>query len=119
MKHNFDAAVPEQEKAFLDTLKPSSSVRVMASPAIATSIARVGGAPHVFFANFAGLRGRENPVQTRQSGVRVSVAGISKARGFFLPFLGEVSSVEAVAGNGEVTFNLPAIDKGAVFWWTP
>jgi hypothetical protein len=119
LKKNFDATTPEQAQAFLDKLNPASSVRVLASPAIATSIAQVEGTPHVFFANFAGLRGGVNPVQAPQSGVRVSVAGISKARGFFLPFLGTISSVEAVAGNGEATFNLPAIEKGAVFWWTP
>jgi hypothetical protein len=119
LKNKFEAAAPEQEEAFLDALKPSSSVRVFASTVMATSIARVEGEPHVFFANFAGLRGGENPVQAPQNGVRVAVAGVSKAHGFFLPFLGEVSSVEGVAGNGVVTFTLPTIEKGAVFWWTP
>jgi Glycosyl hydrolase-like 10 len=119
LKKNFDETAPEQEQAFLDLLKPAGSIQVFASPAIATSIARVEGRPHVFFANFAGLRGGENPVQISQGGVRVEVAGISKARGFFLPFLGEVLNVEGVAGNGGVTFNLPAIEKGAVFWWEP
>jgi len=119
LKKNFDETTPQQEQAFLDALKPSSSVRVFASAAMATSIARVEGTPHVFFANFAGLRGGGNPVQAPQSGVRIAVAGVSTARGFFLPFLGEVSNVDGVAGNGEVTFNLPTIDKGAVFWWTP
>jgi Glycosyl hydrolase-like 10 len=119
LKKSFDTAAPEQEQAFLDALKPSSSVRVSASAAIATSIARVEGEPHVFFANFAGLRGGVNPVQIPQSGVRVEVAGDTKIRGFFLSFLGEVSSVEGVAGNGVVTFTLPAIEKGAVFWWKP
>jgi hypothetical protein len=92
-------------------------VRVFASPAMATSIAQVEGTPHVFFANFVGLRGGVNPVQTPQKNVRVEVAGTSKAQGYFLPFLGEVSKVEGVGGNGEVTFTLPAIEKGAVFWW--
>jgi hypothetical protein len=101
----------------LDKLKPESSVHVLASPAVATSIAQVQGSPHVFFANFAGLRGGVNPVQTPQTGVRVEVAGLSKTRGFFLPFLGEVSNVEGVAGNRGVTFTLPPIEKGAVFWW--
>jgi len=90
---------------------------VFASPLMATSIAQVEGKPHVFFANFAGLKGGVNPVQTPQTGVRVSVTGASKPRGFFLPFMGEVSSVDGVAGSDGVTFTLPPIEKGAVFWW--
>jgi hypothetical protein len=57
-----------------------------------------------------------NPVQTPQKNVRVEIAGTSATRGYFLPFLGEVSKVEGVAGNGKVTFTLPEIEKGAVFW---
>jgi hypothetical protein len=114
---NFASTTPDIEQAFLDKLQPSSSVRIFASPEMATSIAQVEGAPHVFFANFAGLRGGVNPVQTPQKDVRVEIAGTSEARGYFLPFLGEVSKVDGVAENDKVTFTLPAIEKGAVFWW--
>jgi hypothetical protein len=119
LKNNFESAKPGQEQVFIDALKASRSIRVSASPGMATSIAQVEGEPHVFFANFAGLRGGENPVQTPQRGVKVEVAGIEKAQGFFLPFLGEVSTVQGAADNGAVTFTLPTIDKGAVFWWKP
>jgi hypothetical protein len=118
LKSNFDDTTPDEESNFFDKLKPESSVKVTASPAIATSIARVDGEPHIFFANFAGLRGGVNPVQTPQKGVRVQVAGSNNAKGFFLPFMGQVSSVKAVPQDGGVAFTLPVIDKGAVFWWT-
>ena len=117
LSKDFRATSPDKEQALLDKLQPSSSIRVFASPAIATSIAEVEGAPHVFFANFAGLQGGVNPVQTPQKDVRIEVNGISKAQGYFLPFLGEVSKVNGVAENGKVTFTLPVIEKGAVFWW--
>jgi hypothetical protein len=117
LSKDFAATTPDKEQAFLDKLQPSSSVRVFASAAMATSIAQVEGTPHVFFANFVGLRGGVNPVQTPQNNVRVEVAGTTKAQGYFLPFLGEVSKVEGVGRNGEVTFTLPVIEKGAVFWW--
>jgi len=117
LSKDFASTTPEKEQAFLDKLQPSSSIEVFASPAIATSIAQVEGTPHVFFANFAGLRGGVNPVQTPQKDVRVEVAETSKAQGYFLPFMGEVSKVDGVAGNGKITFTLPAIEKGAVFWW--
>src|SRR5581483_286122 len=81
LKSNFDDTTPDEESNFFDKLKPESSVKVTASPAIATSIARVDGEPHIFFANFAGLRGGVNPVQTPQKGVRVQVAGSNNAKG--------------------------------------
>lgn len=117
LNKDFAGTTPDKEQAFLDKVQPSSSIQVFASPEVATSIARVDGTPHVFFANFAGLRGGVNSVQTPQKDVRVEVQGTNKAQGHFLPFLGEVSKVDGVAGNGKVTFTLPAIEKGAVFWW--
>jgi hypothetical protein len=117
LSKDFAGTTPDKEQAFLDKLQPSKSIQVFASPAMATSIAQVEGTPHVFFANFAGLRGGVNPVQTPQKNVLVEVTVSGKAQGYFLPFLGEVSKVDGVTGNGKVTFTLPAIEKGAVFWW--
>lgn len=119
LKNNFESTKPEREQAFIDALKASSSIRVSASARMASSIAQVEGEPHVFFANFAGLRAGENPVQTPERGVRVEVSGIGKSQGFFLPFMGEVSTVQGAVDNGAVTFTLPTIEKGAVFWWRP
>jgi hypothetical protein len=107
---------PDVEHEFLENLKVVTPVRVAASNMIATSIARVDGKTHVFFANFAGLEGGVNPVQTPQTGVQVTVAGAGSGRGYFLPFLGEVQPVAGVVGDGGVVYKLPAIEKGAVFW---
>jgi hypothetical protein len=117
LNKNFAVTTPDKEQAFLDKVQPLSSIQVFASPAMATSIAQVEGMPHLFFANFAGLRGGENAVQTPQRDVRVEVTGANNARGYFLPFLGEVAKVDGVARDGKVTFALPVIEKGAVFWW--
>jgi len=110
---------PDQEREFLESLKAETTVRVVASQMVATSIAQVDGKTHVFFANFAGLQGGVNPVQTPQTGVQVTVTGAAKGRGFFLPFLGEVQPVTGTAGDGGINFKLPAIEKGAVFWYEP
>ncbi len=117
LQKNFDSANPDQEQEFLDSLKSEAAVHVVASRMLATSIAQVDGKPHVFFANFAGLRGGMNPVQTPQSGVRVTISGATKGRGFFLPFLGDVQSVVGTASAAGMTYTLPAIEKGAVFWY--
>jgi hypothetical protein len=119
LQKDFDAASPDQEHEFLESLKAEGAVRVVASAMLATSIVRVNGSPHVFFANFAGLRGGVNPVQTPQAGIEVVISGNTRGRGFFLPFLGDVQSVEGVIGPRGVTYNLPTIQKGAVFWYEP
>lgn len=119
LQQDFSAATPDDEKQFLDSLKPQQQIHVTAGTSVATSISSVDGNPHVYFANFTGLRGGANPVQTPQSGVQVTVRGANQGHGFFLPFLGQVSKVDAVPNGDAVTFNLPPIQKGAVFWWEP
>jgi hypothetical protein len=116
LEHDFDSAVPSQERDFLDRLEAPSQIHVLAGPAVATSIARVAGKAHIFFANFAGLRAGANPVQTPQRGVQVSFAGDSGTHGIFLPFLGSETPVNGTKVDGEVRFTLPMIEKGAVFW---
>jgi hypothetical protein len=119
LQKDFDAATPEREHEFLESLKSEASVRVVGSPMLATSIARVSGNPHVFLANFAGLRGGVNPIQTPQTGVQVTISGAKKGRGFFLPFLGDAQPLDGTVSASGVTFNLPTIAKGAVFWYEP
>jgi hypothetical protein len=112
-------ANPDQEREFLESLKSEPVVRVVASTMMATSIAKVDGQTHVFFANFAGLQGGVNPIQTPQTGVQVTVSGATGGHGFFLPFLGEVQPLKGAAGDSGISYTLPAIEKGAVFWYEP
>jgi hypothetical protein len=119
LQKDFDTATPDREHEFLESLKAEVAVRVVASPMLATSIARVDTKAHVFFANFAGLRGGVNPVQTPETGVQVTITHATKGRGFFLPFLGDVQLLEGTASADGLTYNLPAIQKGAVFWYEP
>src|SRR5580704_17245224 len=111
---NFEDLSIESEKQFLGTLN-QSTIRVAASPMVATQIASVDGQTHVFFANFKGLRAKENPVQTPETHAAVTVPG--KVRGHFLPFLGEEAAITGQYRAGSTEFDLPAIDKGAVVWF--
>jgi len=112
-------STPDQEHEFLQSLRADTRLRVVASHMIATSIAQVNGKTHVFFANFAGLKGGVNPIQSPQTGVRITVSEAQKGRGFFLPFLGDVQPLTGTAGDGGIVYKLPAIEKGAVFWYEP
>ena len=49
------------------------------------------------------------------TGVEVSLKSKSE-KGLFLPFLGEVQTVQGARHGDTVTFSLPPITKGAVFW---
>ncbi len=120
LEKDFESASPESQGEFLASLRGGYEVRIEASPKIATSIARTSdGHINCFFANFAGLKGGVNPVQTPQSGVKVTISSKAADKGFFLPFLGEVQTVSGVRNGESVTFTLPTITKGAVFWFEP
>jgi hypothetical protein len=77
----------------------------------------VDGKPHVFFANFQGLRSKENAVQTPEKHAEVTVPG--KVQGHFLPFLGDEATIAGRFENGSTHFDLPEIAKGAVVWFEP
>jgi hypothetical protein len=117
---DFDHASPDSQREFLAALRGGDAVRVEASLHMATSISKTtDGHINVFFANFEGLKGGVNPVQTPQTGVQVTVTSKSNLKGSFLPFLGEVQTVQSVRHGESLTFTLPTITKGAVFWYEP
>jgi hypothetical protein len=118
LEKDFEHADPDSQQGLLDTLQGSDSVKIKAGPRVATSIARTSdGHINVFFANFAGLRGGSNPIQTPQTGIEVNVKSAAEGRGFVLPFLGEAQEIKGLRHGDVVTFSLPTITKGAVFWY--
>jgi hypothetical protein len=120
LEKDFEHASPDSEAAFLTSLRGGNSVQIKAGTQVATSIARTSDDHiNVFFANFAGLRGGSNPVQTPQTGVEVSVTSANAGKGLFLPFLGEAQAVSGIRHGDSITFTLPPITKGAVFWYEP
>ena len=120
LEKDFEHASPDSEQAFFDSLQGSTAVRIKAGPQVATSIARTSdGHISCFFANFTGLRGGSNPIATSQSGVEVSVISKSEGKGFFLPFLGEIQTVKGARHGDALTFALPPITRGGVFWYEP
>ena len=120
LEQDFDHALPVSQHPFLDALKGGETVRITAEPQLSTSIARTSdGRINCFFANFAGLRGGVNPVQTPQSGVEVTVKSHAGGKGIFLPFLGTAQPIPGVQHQDSITFRLPPITKGAVFRYEP
>jgi hypothetical protein len=117
LETDFEHTTPHMQQAFLDSLSANEDIQISASPSVASSVAMVNGDPHVFVANFAGLVGGKNPVQIPQNDVRISMPLVPNHSGFFLAFLGDVQKLDGVKANGSITFTLPAISKGGVFWY--
>lgn len=114
-------AQPSDVADFLRDLGPAPRIAIKASAGIVTHIAAVDGAPHVFFANFKGLVRGGNAVQEPESHAKVMVRPSSSAipKAYFLPFLGQVREIPGVQADGQIAFDLPDIQKGAVFWLIP
>jgi hypothetical protein len=120
LEQDFDHASPTSQQSFLDALKGGDSVHILAGPQVATSIARTpDGTIHCFFANFSGLRGGSNPVQTLQSGIEVAVQSNSEGKGSFLPFLGTPQTLSGSRSANVATFKLPLMGKGGAFSYVP
>jgi hypothetical protein len=120
LEKDFEHGFSDLQKSFLDSLVGGRALQIKAGDQVATSIARTSdGRTNCFFANFAGLVAGSNPIQTPQSGIEVSLKTKSEGKAFFLPFMGDVQSVQGTRHGDSVTFQLPDITRGAVFWMEP
>jgi hypothetical protein len=100
----------------LAAIKYDPTIEVAASPFVATQITDVDGNPHVFIANFRGLQPGANAVQTPETDAKVSIPAGESTRAYFLPFLGVVRQLRGEPHDGKMVYQLPPIEKGAVFW---
>ena len=114
LEQDFSRTMPAQAQNFIAQLEFGAEITIEASASVATHITSVDGRPHVFFANFKGLIGEKNPVQTPETGAMLVVSG--QAIGRFLPFLGEIQTLRGESKNSKTTFLIPPITKGAVVW---
>jgi hypothetical protein len=111
---NLEKSDPQQAKEFLAALGHEGEIEITASPLVATSVAMVDGKPHIFLANFSGLRGGVNPIPTPQKGVTLRLrAGTSV---HYLPFLGEVQTIRGEHDGDRMVFRLPDVGRGGVAW---
>ncbi len=111
---NLENAEPAKAKDFLTSLRGQGEIEINASALVATSIAMVDGKPHIFFANFSGLRGGENPFPTPQKNVTLRLRTQAKVR--FLPFLGNVEEVRGTREGDVFVYHLPELQRGGVAW---
>jgi hypothetical protein len=111
---DLEKADPQQAKAFLDALRHEGEIEITASPRVATSIAMVDGKPHIFFANFDGLRAGKNPVPTPQRTITLKLR--TQARVRYLPFLGSPREIRGTRQDDGFLYRLPELTRGGVAW---
>lgn len=109
---NLEKADPAQAKDFLNALHGEGQIEIRASSLVASSIATVDGKPHIFLANFSGLRGGSNPLPTPQKDITLRLRNQAKVR--FLPFLGNVQDVRGTRDGDGFVYHLPEVQRGAV-----
>ncbi len=93
-----------------------TKITIEASPFISTQLALVEGRPHVFLANFSGLKSDEVANQIPGKDIKINFRGTAGARVFYLPFLGEKQELKAQFLNGQIICTLPTVEKGGVVW---
>ncbi|MCB9069423.1 MAG: hypothetical protein H6629_16660 [Calditrichae bacterium] len=109
-----------QLQAFTDhltgDLKFQPAVEVQASPFVATQIAEVDGKPHVFLANFKGLKGKENANQIPEQNATVAFPAKKGATVYSLDYLGKVKKIGSEWKNGKLHCSVPTFKRGMVVW---
>ncbi|HOZ20885.1 MAG TPA: hypothetical protein PLO28_03815 [bacterium] len=99
-----------------ELLQYKPAVTLQASPYVAAQIAAVDGKPHLFLANFGGLKAKEVAVPAAEQGVTVTFPGTAASRVHFLPYLGTELLLEGQHADGRVKIVLPPLERGAVVW---
>ncbi|UCF64668.1 MAG: hypothetical protein JSW33_02200 [bacterium] len=104
------------ERKLRQDLQYEPAVEVSASPFVSTHIAAVNGIPYVYFANFRGLKAKENANQIPEKNVKVTFPGNEKSQIYILEFLGEVKKIKGTLKDGKISCTLPEIKRGMVVW---
>jgi hypothetical protein len=108
------SATPPTE--FLNAAAVKAEIELHAPPTVAANFARVNGTPHIFIANFGGLVRNKIAVPEPAKGLLVKAPAAMGDTLTYLPFLGETQVVRGKKQNGQMEFQLPPVDRGAVVW---
>ncbi len=100
----------------LVALDYESALTVEAPPFVSAQIARVGGQPHVFLANFSGIVAGEQLVPDPVKDIRLTFPVDGNSRVYWLPYLGEVEQLPATREGDKLVCTIPALERGAVIW---
>jgi hypothetical protein len=92
------------------------AISVTASPFISAQIAQIGSKPHIFLANFKGLKKNEITKQIEEENITIGFPNKEGAKIYFLPFLGKKVEITGHVTENQLRCVLPPVEKGAVIW---
>lgn len=72
--------------------------------------------PHIFLANFRGLKKDQVAVQIPETGVTIRFPAKSGTKIYYLPYLGKKVQLKGQQEGDQLVCELPAIEKGGVVW---
>lgn len=93
-----------------------SQIKVKASPFLSVQTAMTENKPHVFIANYKGLKSDEIAKQVPEENVSIEFANMSEGKVFYLPYLGEKTELKTQIINNNLTCTIPVVEKGGVVW---
>jgi len=99
-----------------DQFGNQSQIIIKASPFLSTQTVIVENKPHVFIANYKGLKGDANAKQIPEKDVSITFTNINEGKVFYLPYLGEKIELVSQITNGSLSCIIPSIEKGGVIW---
>lgn len=99
-----------------DQFDLQSEIVIHASSFISSQIAKVENKPHIFLANYKGLKGDENAKQTSEKNVKIDFVNVASGSVFYLPFLGEKIKLDSELKDGYLSCTIPTVEKGGVVW---
>jgi len=116
LQKDFVKGSGESADKFLNAVNVQTDIKLEASRAIAANMALVQGKPHIFLANFGGLVPHKIAVPAPERDVRLIVSNRKNCSLKFLPFLGDLQTVNGETAGQRQSFVVPPIDRGAVIW---
>lgn len=93
-----------------------SKTAIKASPFLTTHTVMVENKPHIFIANYKGLKSDEIANQISEKDVKIKFVQVNKGKVFFLPYLGEKIELKSKIIDGSLSCVIPIVEKGGVIW---
>jgi hypothetical protein len=116
LQKDFSAGLQQMPKDFLQSTKINSEIQLDAPPTVAANFALIDGSPHLFLANFTGLVPGKVAIPTAVQAAKVTLPAAMGNSLAYLPFLGEIQTLQGTRQNDRMEFTLPALERGAIVW---
>jgi hypothetical protein len=115
-KTEFYAFLGKFKNELIEHFAIESDVQIDASPFVSSQTVLVEDKPHIFLANFSGLKSDEVVSQIPEKEIKVRFMGAATAHVYYLPFLGEKQKLNFQYADGQIICTLPTVGKGGVVW---